>query len=143
MRMTKLRALIILFVVLVVLPAFLLALFVIYLKLQGNTYYLSIKNLTNHSIYIKEVLADDRSVGLKEFTVGPTEIYLNYFHGVFKSKKVETMTFKIIDENKNAASLSCSLKVPYEGIKNCLLMFYYRGVSEDAKCSCDNLDEAD
>ncbi|MBS9445223.1 hypothetical protein [Xylella fastidiosa] len=143
MRMTKLRALIILFTVLVVLPAFLAASFVIYLKLQGNTYYLSIKNLTNHSIYIKEVLADDRSVGLKEFTVGPTEIYLNYFHGVFKSRKVDKMTFKIIDENKNAASLSCSLKVLYEGIKNCLLMFYYRGVSEDAKCSCDNLDEAD
>ncbi|MCD8457113.1 hypothetical protein [Xylella taiwanensis] len=143
MRMTKLRASLILFALLVALPALLLAPFLIYSKLKGDEYYLSISNRTNDSIYVKDVLVDNQSVGLKEFIVAPTKIYWHPNHGLFKSRKVNKVTLKIIEENGNVASVSCHLKMPYDGIKTCLLKFSYKGVSKDASCGCDNLDETD
>ncbi|HHW4681063.1 MAG TPA: hypothetical protein ACQGQX_06180 [Xylella taiwanensis] len=71
MRMTKLRASLILFALLVALPVLLLAPFLIYLKLQGDEYHLSIENRTNDSIHVKDVLVDNQSVELKEFIVPP------------------------------------------------------------------------
>ncbi|AXI83998.1 hypothetical protein FUT69_02540 [Xylella taiwanensis] len=143
MRMTKLRASLILFALLVALPALLLAPFLIYSKLKGDEYHLSIENRTNDSIHVKDVLVDNQSVELKEFIVPPLKINWIFEHGVFTSRKVNKVTLKIIEENGNVASVSCHLKMPDEEIKRCLLIFGYKGISKDASCGCDNLDETD